>query len=233
MRERKLDRRRLQADAVPRRDRLDARHAREHVGRRIGVPVLGARPRAGHQDAGVERRGEQDRDAACADAERQQRRQRRRVEQRVAAGQHEAVEVAVGRIALERRRLVDADADGARSCPRCAVSRARDRRRSSIGDSSPRRRSPRHFGGDVVDEDDVDAREPEPLQAVLDRAHGAVVGVVEHDVERQRRRERSRRRRGFDGRLAAGARPWSRARRHRADALRSASPRRCSDRPWP
>ena len=41
-------------------------------------------------------------------------------------------------------------------------------------------------GADVVHVEDVDAGQPEPLQAVLERAHDAVIGVVVDRVERQR-----------------------------------------------
>ena len=39
---------------------------------------------------------------------------------------------------------------------------------------------------DVVDVEDIDPRQPQPLKAVLERAHDAVVGIVVDRVERQR-----------------------------------------------
>ncbi len=39
---------------------------------------------------------------------------------------------------------------------------------------------------DVVHIEDVDPRQPEPLQAVLERAHDRVIGVVVNRLERQR-----------------------------------------------
>jgi hypothetical protein len=194
MRERELQRRRAQRRAMAGAHRLDAAHPLQDLRRRVGVPELGARHGAGGEDARGERGRERDRDAAL-DAERQQLRQRRRVEQRVAAREHEHVEIAVAREALEDPDVVDADTDrldhalaaqaieGAiRAFHRLAVARLQLV-------AGP-------FRIDVVDVRDVDARQGEPLQAVLERAQRAVMAVVVDDVERRRAREGPGRARG-------------------------------------
>ncbi len=73
-------------------------------------------------------------------------------------------------------------------------------------------------GVDVVDVEDVDVVEAEPLQAVLVGAHDAVIGIVEIGLERQRLAPGVVGLLRSPGAAAAAARPWSTASSRRAGA---------------
>ena len=77
---------------------------------------------------------------------------------------------------------------------------------------------------EVVHQQDVDPVGAEPVQAVLDRAHDAVVAVVVDLGERQRALRTGRGRGCSGGAARAGGRPWSTARSCRAAGR--AAPRR-------
>ena len=109
------------------------------------VEVGGAGSRAGGENARVERRRHQHADAASR-AFRQERVERRVVEQRVAAREHEAVEVAVRGEALEDAPVVDADTDRLDRAGRRAARAARDTRRASPRHSAARAGRPASAG---------------------------------------------------------------------------------------
>ena len=197
-------------------------HARQDLGRRVGIPVLRAGDRAGGEDAGAERRREQDADA-LAHAERQQRGQRRGVEQRIAAGEHEAVEIAVGGVAHEDIRIVHADPDRPDRAGRAQLVERAIAAPHRLGIALLEEVA-LPLPVDVVDVHDVDARQAETLQRILDRTHRAVVGIVEDGREGQRAGERplGRRRRVRPEQPADLGRQHERVPRHAAQALADA-----------
>ncbi len=95
------------------------------------------------------------------------------VEERVAPGEQEGVDVGLAGEADEHRRLVHADADRADDALARAADRGPDRPRSMAA-------SPVVVG--IVDVGDVDTVQAEPLEALLDRARDAVGAVVEDDA---------------------------------------------------
>ena len=108
--ERELQRRRRERDAMAAADGVDPAHPLEHLGRRCPVVVGRALARPGGEDARVERPADQDADLLL-DAERQQLVERALLQQRVAAGEQDAVEVGVAGEAQAGLDLVDADPD--------------------------------------------------------------------------------------------------------------------------
>ena len=127
------------------------------------------------------------------------------LEEGVAPGEQEAVELAVLEGVGDRLHLVDAEAD------RLDVAVAAELVERLVGAFH---RRPVHLrlqlgavgeGIDVVDEEDVDAVEAEALEAVLVGAHGAVIGVVEPRLEGERLRPRIARLLGRAPRLEAAA----------------------------
>ena len=110
MAERELQRRGRQPDAVAGADRLDPPHPLHDLGRRRRILEVGALDRAGGEDAGVVGAADQERDVALL-AQRQEAVERRLLEQGVAAGEQEAVEVAALGEVLAGGGLVDAGAD--------------------------------------------------------------------------------------------------------------------------
>ncbi len=176
MMQRKLQGRGLQRHAMPAADRLDAARALEDRGRGGGIVVTGALDRARGEDAGIVGSAEQDAGAAAL-AERQEAVERLLVEQRVAAGEQEAVEVARFEEGLAGLPFVEAAAD---RLDDALLAQPEDRRigalhglaeglRIGVAMVAPVR---------VVDEQDVDPVGTEPLHAVLDRAHDAVAAVI-------------------------------------------------------
>ena len=105
------------------------------------------------------------------------------VEQCVASRKHEAVEVAVGGEAQQDAPVVDAHAE---RLDRSRVTQLDQRAVSAVHRFAIALLDEIALPApiDVVDQHDVDSVRPEPLQAVLERAHRAVVAVVERDLER-------------------------------------------------
>src|SRR3954454_16289836 len=110
--ERELERCAGQTHAVPTADGLDTCNALHYIGRGRGVVVVGAGHRTGGQDAGIVGAADQKRDVPLG-AVGQERVQRRLLEQRVAAGEQETVEVAGAGKILAGLDLVDPGADRA------------------------------------------------------------------------------------------------------------------------
>ena len=105
------------------------------------------------------------------------------IEQRVASGEHEAVEIAVRGKALEDCPVVDADADrldGTASPQRIErpISTAHGLRIALLDQIAL------PLAIDVMDQHDVDGIGAQALHAVLQRAHRGVVAVVVADFER-------------------------------------------------
>src|SRR5262249_17734961 len=113
------------------------------------------------------------------EAEREERVERALLEQRVPAGQQEAVEVRVLGRALADLPLVDAEADGPHRprAPQPVERRVRAVERLPVTGGLSRRTVSE--GVDVVDEGEIAPLEPEPSQARLDRPERAVSAVVE------------------------------------------------------
>ena len=180
MAERELNRRRLERHAEPCAEVAQPAGAVEDVGRRGRIVVRGARG----EDAAVEDAAGDHGDAPI-EAERQQLVGAARVEQRVPPREEEAVEVAGAGEPAERRGVVHADADrthrafGPQALERTV--RAVDR----LGVVVVR----------IVDENDVDAVEAQPVEALLEGTQRALVAEVEHR-ERRGTREGSLRRPG-------------------------------------
>ena len=129
MPERKAQRRLRQPDLERLADLLDPPHALLHVVGRGAVVVVRVGLQPGRQNARVERAADDDADPLLL-AERQKARQRLLLEQRVAAREHEHVEVAGAREGLGRLPFVDAGADRLDRRRRRAIRRARDSRPS-------------------------------------------------------------------------------------------------------
>ena len=185
MRQRELQRRRAQRHAVRVAHRLDPLGALD-PGRR-GRGIVEARhrsaARAGGQQAGVE--GAADRDANTAlVAQRQQGGQRTVVEQAVAPGQHQRVDLGLAQHVEHDGHVVDAEADGADQA--FALHRVKNGQRfvdhlaaHRVGRSAVRRRVA------VVHEEQVHARQAQPLQAVLEAAANTAGAEVPALRERQ------------------------------------------------
>ena len=229
MRERELQRRCRKRDAVPRAHRLDAARAVHDRGVGLDVEERRAGLRAGREDARIERRRHQHRDAAPL-AVGHEAVERGVVEQRVAAREHEAVEVAVGGEAQQDLPVVDADAErldhaGVAQLGKRAV------------------RAAHRFGVALLDEIAL----PAPVDVVrsarcrcgscrgaaacVERAQRAVVAVVERDFERIRAAAAPGATPPRAG--AAGARPSTRPSASRRSTPRMHAPSRCSARPRP
>jgi hypothetical protein len=147
--------------------------AGQHGGRGRGVVVGAAVVRAG-QDAAVEYAGRQHRHAAPL-AHREQLGRGGLVEQRVAARDQHAVQVAALRQPGERGGGVHPGADGP---DHSLIAERRQRRVGLVGRL-------RHEVVGVVDERDVHPVEPEPFQALLQAAPHAVPAVVAHPGQRR------------------------------------------------
>src|SRR6266702_4320910 len=110
MGERELECRRLQRHAVPLANGVDAAGPLDQFRRREAVVVRDSRPRV-REDTAVEETAEDNRDSAFQ-AERQELPQCRLVEQGIAAGEEEAIELRVARKADEQLDLVHPGAHG-------------------------------------------------------------------------------------------------------------------------
>src|SRR5665213_998418 len=181
MSERELQRRGTQRHSVSRANRLEPPHALDDRRRRRLVEVTGALDRAGREDARVEWRCD-DHGLFARCTKRQEIVERRVFEERVSAGEHEAIEIACPREARTHVGALDADADRAddaftaQALERTIGAIHRFGEALFIGVAMPAR-------VDIVDEHDVGAANAEPLQAVLQRAHRAVEAVIVVKVE--------------------------------------------------
>ena len=174
MGERELDRRRLERDSVAVADGLERERPLEPDLVDGRVVERSAGPRVGEQPAVVDAAGD-DRDAALG-AQRKQLGERVVIEQRVAAGEQEAVEIGRAREASEHRRLVHAGSDRAN---RALVPQTLERAERDAG------RLVVVLVG-VVDVQHVDAVEREPLEALGDRAKHALLAEVEDRIDIRR-----------------------------------------------
>ncbi len=157
------------------------RHPVQDLGRGRGVVVVRAGLHAFHQDAGVEGAADDDRHAARG-AAGQEAVQGRLLQQGVAAGQQEDVELGFieGRVA--DLPLVDAQADGV---DRAAVAQGAHGLVAALEELAPPQGVVGAVGGraQVVGQQDVDVVAVQALQAGLEGPHHAVVAVVEHRLE--------------------------------------------------
>ena len=178
MTQRELDRGGLLGNTVAVAHGLDPCCALHDLFGRGLVVVVRPGPRVG-QDAAVEHTSRDDRDPAFH-AKRQQILQAHLVQQRVAAGEQEAIELRLAGETRQHLRLVHAGPD---RLDRAVGPKPVER---SVGT------------GEcflevlirVVDVEDVDLVDAQPRDALLDRAHDAVVREVIHGVERGRARKR-------------------------------------------
>ncbi len=162
-------------------DRLDGIDPGDDLGRR-GLVVPGV---PAGEDAGIQRAADDNR---CADllAFGQQIIERRLLEQGVAAGEQESVPIAPIQSLEQHLPLVDADADRAHRAgrsqffERSIAAVAQSAHHSRMGFPAVLHRA------DIVHVEDVDPCQPEPLKAVLERAHDSVIGVVVDRIEWQR-----------------------------------------------
>ena len=170
MGQRELAGRGAQVDRVPGRRLFQTPHLGDDLRRRLHVVVarpVGAALRAGGQDAAVVGPAGDDADVLLQ-AQRQQLVQRALLQDRVAAGQQEAVEVAGARQAHQHLALIHAGADRADHALRAEPVQHR------VG-------AVHHFREVLVrimDVHDVQAVDAQPRQAVLQRALDPVGAVV-------------------------------------------------------
>ncbi len=177
MGERELQRRVGEGDAMRAADPLDPRHAVQDGGRRRLVIVGRAGDGAGREDARIEHPAQHHADAFPF-GKRQEFVQGRLLQERVAAGEQHGVEIAGLGEADAHLGFVESDPDRPDGS-RCAQSVERPISAVHRFAEPVLGRRPMIFAVHVVDEQDVDAVEPEPQQRLLDRAHRAVIGVVE------------------------------------------------------
>ena len=128
-------------------------------------------------------------------AERQELVERALLEQRVAAGQHDAVEVGLAGEAQRHGGLVEAGADrpdhaGAAQLDEGRIAAGHRLGEAAVGLGLRALRDHVH----VVDQHHVDARHAEPQQGLLDGAQRAIAAVVEGRLERQPARPPARHR---------------------------------------
>ncbi len=161
---------------------VDATDPCQDAGRRIAVVVLRARDGAGGEDAGVEHAPEHHADPPfrCELEERE----RRLLEERIAAGQHHAVDVGFAGEARADRGVVDAEADRPHHALRTQLDERLPRPVLHLADAGVER-VPVRPRVEVVHERDVHRRDAEPEQRLLERAQAAVAAVVEAALERQ------------------------------------------------
>ncbi len=166
-------------DAVALADGFDLLRLLDQRRRRRHVVVRGAGFHAAGQDAGVVRSAQDDRDVPLH-ALRQELGEAALFEQCVAAGQQHAVEVAGLDEAQAGVALVDADADRADDAGLAQLverpeARVHHRLEALVQDLAVLDRPE----VDVVDQGDVDLGQAEPQVRMFERAHHAVVAVVE------------------------------------------------------
>ena len=185
--ERKLQRRGLQRHGEFRAQRFEQAHAFEHRGGRGGVVVVGLRAGAGTggENSRIERPAADDRHISF-DAQRQQLRERRLLEQRVTAGKQQAIELAVREQLDANLPLVHADADGAHGAGIAQLAHRAISAAQEFRDTRGVRLTVCH-AADVMAQQDVHARHTQALEALGVRTHDRVVAIVEHRRERARR----------------------------------------------
>ncbi len=180
MRARKLQRRGAQRDIELGAHRFDRGDARDKIGRRRSIVEIRraavGRMRAGRQDAGVVRTADDERHAALL-ADRQQLGKRALVEQRIAAGEQHDVEIDLRQHVDADPPVVDAEAEAA-DHPAVAQLGERGNRAAQHLVEALRVRRPVGIAIDVVDVDDVEPRNAEALQALVDRAQRPGAGIV-------------------------------------------------------
>ena len=167
MAQRELQRRRRDGNVVWRAHRLERAPPHDDLVRR----VLVVEGRTSGKDAAVEHACSENRHTTRR-AQRQQRVGGRPVEQRVTACEQHDVDLAARDELCRRRRDVRADADPMRQLAHDVDGASRVV----------------HVLLGIVQEHDVDALEPQALEAAGERALDAVGRVVEHRLERRRRR---------------------------------------------
>ena len=174
-----------QRHAVALAHRLDASDLVQHLGRGVGVVVLGAGHGPGRGDAGGEHAADDDADVAPL-AVGQLALERVVLHQRVAQGHQEEVDVEQVEEARHHAELVDAGAD------RLDLAAAAQllERPPAAADQLAQIGLDLGLGGvmpevEVVDDQQIDAVHAEALHAVLVGPHDRVVAVVEDMVELQ------------------------------------------------
>ena len=159
-------------------DRLDPANPVEDLGRGGVVIVPGPRPGPGRQHARIIRSAQKNADAAL-DAERQERGQRLLLQERIAPGQQEQVEIALPRQRLADLPFVHPRADGADHAFLAQPQHGLVAAGHQLPDPGVRGGlGPMGENIDVMGEQDIDAVDPESLQRCLHRAHHAVMRIV-------------------------------------------------------
>src|SRR6516162_797707 len=176
----KLERRRDHGHSVAVANRPDLLHPSDD--RRGSGPVIPAVTPC--QNTGVVHRPDHDRNARTH-AFRHQVIERILLEECIPTSQKKGVPVSPFHRLQQRFPLVNADSDRAY----CAAATQFVERTVSTVAKRPHylgMRIPVLAPSDVVRIEDVDPRQPEPLQTILECAHDPIVGVVESGIERQR-----------------------------------------------
>ena len=137
------------------------------------------------ENAGIERAADHDR-CAGFNTFGQQILERLLFEQRVTAGEQKCIPVAPFESFQQHLTLVDSDADRVHHAAtsqflECAIAAlAQNAHQSSMALVAMLHRA------DVVNIENVDASQPEPLKTVLERTHDSIIGIVVDRLERQR-----------------------------------------------
>ena len=116
---------------------------------------------------------------------RQERPQRRLVEQGVAAGKQEAIEIRLRQAIQANLPIVDPDADGGDGALVAQPSQGAIAAVHGFGEAQFLIRLAMVVWLDVVDQGNVDPIHAEALKAVLGRAHHAVIAVLMDHFERE------------------------------------------------
>ncbi len=177
---RKLQRSRWQGHAVRGARLVQRLGTRQHVRRRIRIVELAV----AHQQPGVERAA--DDDGAAEPLARVHERQALLLQQRVAPGEQGAVQPRLLQAVEDDLGFVDAQAEAGDAAIGPELFERAEAALRREGLPVPGVPVAMGVGADVVHEQQVDALQAEPLQAVLERAHDAAVAVVVVRAERQR-----------------------------------------------
>ena len=182
MSERELERGGRQRNLVAGADALDLRDPLQDLWSGGRIVVHRARRGAGGENPGIVAAADDDADAAFG-AARELALEHFLLEQCVAHRQKEEIDVEEVEEARNAAHGVEARPDPA-DHPGLAQFRKRPPPACLEVDEIGVERSRIVIPGvEVVNEQDVDPVDPEPLEAVLERAHDAVVAVVEHGLE--------------------------------------------------
>src|ERR1700722_3339094 len=186
MAEREADRRLGELHIMFLADRLDFRDALQDLLGCGRIIIEGARLGACRQNAGIERAADHHADLLLH-AIGQETFERFLFEQRIAPGQQEHVEIAGARQMFGDLPFVDARADRLDGAAVAQFDQRLVAAFHQLLDMRIRRRSGAMSEDvDVMDVDDVDMIEPEALQRKFQRAHDAVIGIVETFPARRR-----------------------------------------------